>query len=188
MAMAMAQTPRDAWIEAALEVLATGGPEAVQVESLAARMGVPEDDFHRHFDDRDALVEEMLDCWEQRVIADVIFEVEQEAGNPREKLQHLFDVASAAEYVMPIELALREWSRHDPDVAARLRRIDNHRMDYLRWLFRPICVDEDDVEARSVLACALFMGINFVDADHARRSRYEIMMRAVDRLLAGSHA
>jgi len=184
--MAKVQTPRGAWVEAALEALATGGPEGVRVEALAARLGVSKGGFYWHFKDRAALLEETLDSWEQSMVGDVIAQVEGESGDPRTKLQHLFELASGAVDLLPVELALRDWSRRDGEVAARLHRVDNQRMEYLRALFRPICVDEGDVEARSTLAFSLFIGSNFIAADHPGRSRSQVLQLAIDRLLAES--
>jgi AcrR family transcriptional regulator len=184
--MAKLRTPRDAWVQAALQALATEGPEGIRVEALAARLGVSKGGFYWHFKDRAALLDEMLDSWEQRVVGDVIARVESEPGEPPAKLQHLFELASASSDLLPVELALRDWSRRDEGVAARLHRVDNQRMEYLRSLFGAICVDEDDVEARSMLAFSLFIGSNFIVAEHPRRSRSQVLQLAIDRLLAES--
>ena len=186
MSVAKVQTPRTAWIDAALQALASGGPKSIRVEALAARLGVTKGGFYWHFDDRAALLEEMLDRWEQRVVGEVIAQVEGEPGDPRAKLQHLFALAASAPDLLPVELALRDWSRHDDEVAERLRRIDARRMEYLRALFRPICVDEDDVEARCILVFSLFIGSNFIVAEHPGRSRSQVLQLALDRLLAES--
>ena len=191
--MANVRTPRSAWIDAALQALARGGPEAIRVEALAAQLGVSKGGFYWHFADRAALLEEMLDSWEQRVVGDVIAQIESEAGEPRAKLQRLFELAtfSSADLfpnLLPVELALRDWSRRDDAVAARLHRVDNERMEYLRSLFGPICVDEEDVEARSILAFSLFIGSPFIAAEHPGRSRSQVLQLAVDRLLAESWA
>jgi AcrR family transcriptional regulator len=189
--VATVRTPRSAWIDAALQALADGGPEGVRVEALAARLGVTKGGFYWHFEDRAALLEEMLDSWEQSVVGDVIARIESQPGDPRAKLQHLFALASSSADLLPadlldIELALRDWARRDDAVAARLHRVDNKRMEYLRALFGPICTDEDDVEARSILAFSLFIGSAFITAEHPGRSRSQALQLAVDRLLAES--
>jgi len=185
--MAKARTPRGAWVEAALQALATGGPEAVRVEALATRLGVSKGGFYWQFEDRQELLKEVLDSWEQSVVGDVIAQVESEPGDPRGKLQHLFELASTSSAdLLQVELALRDWSRRNADVAARLHRVDNRRIEYLRSLFGPICVDEDDVEARSMLAFSLFIGSNFIVAEHRGRSRSQVLQLAIDRLLEES--
>jgi AcrR family transcriptional regulator len=186
MPVANLRTPRDAWIEAALQAVASGGPEAVRVEALAASLGVSKGGFYWHFKNRQALVGEMLDAWEKAVVEDVIARVESQPADPRAKLQHLFELARSVDF--EVELALRDWSRREDDVAVRLHRVDNRRMEYLRSLFRQFCADEDDVEARSMLAFSLFIGSYFIAARHAERTRSEVLQLAIDRLLSESWA
>jgi AcrR family transcriptional regulator len=182
--MANVRTPRSAWIEAALQALATGGPDAVRVEALAAGLGVSKGGFYWHFKDRQALREEMLDTWEKAVVEDVIASVESQPADPRAKLQQLYELAPSVDFA--VELALRDWSRRDSDVAERLHRIDNRRMEYLRSLFGQFCADENDVEARSMLAFSLFIGSYFIAAQHGDKTRSEVLQLAVDRLLSES--
>lgn len=184
--MAKVRTPRSAWVDAALQALAAGGPDAIRIETLAAGLGVSKGGFYWHFKDRAALLEEMLDTWERSVVSDVIVEVESDSGEPRAKLRRLFELAVSAPDLLPVELALRDWSRRDKGVAARLHRVDSRRMEYLRSLFGPICADEDDVEARSTLAFSLFIGSSFILAEHPGRSRRQVLQLAIDRLLAES--
>jgi len=186
MSMAQVRTPRSAWVDAALQALGTGGPDAVRVEALAVLLGVSKGGFYWHFTDRQALLEEMLDTWETAAAEDVIAQVESRPGDPRAKLQRLFDLVPSADF--SVELALRDWSRRDRDVAQRLLRVDNRRMDYLRSLFGQFCADENDVEARSMLAFALYIGSYFIAANHGDRSRSQVLQLAFDRLLSDSWA
>ena len=64
--MAATRTPRSRWIDEGLRALAAGGPDAVRIEALAQALGVTKGGFYWHFDDRRALLEEMLDAWERR--------------------------------------------------------------------------------------------------------------------------
>ena len=82
-----------------------------------------------------------------------------------------------------MDLAIRDWSRRDQAVAERLRRVDNRRMDYLRLLFGTLCPDEDEVEARSMLAFSLVIGNHFMAADHGARSHADVLELAVRWLL-----
>lgn len=182
--MAKVRTPRGAWIDAALQALAAGGPDAVRVEALASSLGVSKGGFYWHFKNRRALHDEMLDTWEKAMVEDVIERLESGPADPRAKLQHLFELARSVDF--EVELALRDWSRRDDDVAKRLRRIDNRRMEYLRSLFGQFCADEDDAEARSMLAFSLFIGSYFVAARHPEKTRSEVLQLAIDRLLSES--
>jgi AcrR family transcriptional regulator len=184
--MALIRTPRTSWIEEGLRALGTGGPDAVRIEKLAQALGVTKGGFYWHFDDRDALLEEMLDAWERVMIDAVIEHVEGEGGDARAKLRRLFALASSTEArgLMRIDLAVRDWARRDKAVARRLRRVDNRRMEYMRSLFGAFCRDEDDVEVRCLLVASLFAGNKLLAADHGPRSRAEVLDLALRRLLA----
>jgi AcrR family transcriptional regulator len=186
--MAVARTPRGNWIEEGLRALAAGGPDAVRIEPLAQALGVTKGGFYWHFEDRRALLQEMLDSWERVVIDEVIERVESEGGDARTRLRRLFAIASeyASGGLLRIELAIRDWARRDKAVARRLRRVDNRRMDYMRSLFGAFCPQEDDVEARCMLAFALWIGTHFIAADHGPRSRADVLELALGRLWPSS--
>ncbi len=178
------RTPRTSWIQEGLRLLGVGGPDAVRIEKLAQALGVTKGGFYWHFQDRPALLEEMLDAWERLVVDEVIDRVESEGGDARAKLRRLSALASSSRDLMKIELAVRDWARRDKAVAKRLKRIDNRRMDYMRSLFGAFCPDEDEVEVRCMLVMSLFIGNHFVAADHGTRSRADVLKLALSRLLA----
>lgn len=176
------RTPRGTWIEAGLQALAAGGPDAVRVEPLAKALGVSRGGFYWHFKDRGALLEEMLDAWERMSTDEVIERVESEGGDARDKVRRA-GALTFSDSLVPIDLAVRDWARRDPAVAERLRHVDNARMDYARSLFSTFCRDEDDVEARSMLAFTLAVGKHFLAADHGTRSRADVLEAATRLLL-----
>jgi AcrR family transcriptional regulator len=182
--VANVRTPRGAWVDAALQALAAGGPDAVRVEVLAESLGVSKGGFYWHYTDRRALLDETLDAWEKTMVEDVIARVEGQPSDPRAKLQNLFDLAPTADFA--VELALRDWARRDKGVAKRLRRVDNRRMAWLRAQFAQFCPDENDVEARSLLAYSLLIGSYFIASQHGGKSRLQLLQLAVDRLLSES--
>lgn len=157
-----------------MRALAAGGPDAVRIEPLAEALGVSRGGFYWHFDNRGALLEEMLDAWEKASVEDVLERVEHEGGDARGKLRHA-GTLTFSDWLLPVDLAVRDWSRREPKVAERLRRVDNRRMDYLRLQFRELCADEEEVEARSMLAFSLLIGNHFLAADHGARGRAEVL-------------
>ncbi len=175
------RTPRQTWIDAGLRALAGGGPDAVRIDVLARALGVTRGGFYGYFADRQAFLAEMLDAWEQASTEDVIERVEAEGGDARAKIRRAG--ATFSSDVLAVDLAIRDWSRRDAAVAARLRRVDNRRMDYLRSLFSCLCDDADDVLARSMIAFSLVIGNHFIAADHGARSRAEVLELTMRRLL-----
>jgi len=181
---AVTRTPRSTWIAEGLQALAAGGPDAVRVESLAVKLGVTKGGFYGHFTDRSAFFDEMLEAWERRSIDEVLERVEAERGDAKVKLRRAGALTFSAE-LLPIDLAVRDWSRRDRSVAERLRRVDNRRMDYLRSLFATFVTDPDDVEARSTLAFTFIIGNHFMAADHGGRGRQDVIELVANRLGLG---
>ncbi len=181
--MGATRTPRGRWIEEGLKALADGGPAAVRVEALAKTLGVTKGGFYGYFADRDALLEAMLDAWEREAIDEVIDRVEREGGDPRAKIARAGLLTFSSDRLLPIDLAIRDWGRHDEMVAERLRRVDNRRMALLRAMIGTFCPDADEVEARSLLAFCVAIGEHFLAADRGDRTRAQVLANAVDLLL-----
>ena len=177
--VAIMRTTREQWIEQGLAALASGGPDAVRVEALAASLGVSKGGFYGQFADRAALLDAMLDTWERESTSDVRQRVEAQGGDARRKLRQAGALTFSTDRLLPIDLAVREWARRDPDVADRLQRVDEQRMTYLRELFTTILGDQpEEVEARSLMAFSLAIGHHFLAAGHGGRSRTDVLGRA----------
>ncbi|HEX8005349.1 MAG TPA: TetR/AcrR family transcriptional regulator [Trebonia sp.] len=174
------RTPRDEWIKQGLRALADGGPDAVRIDSLAKALGVTRGGFYWHFDDRGALLQAMLDTWEQATTAEVAQRLDSEGGDVSATLRRLFALTSPG--VLKIDLAIRDWARREPTLTQRLRRVDNRRMDYLRRLFGGCCPDPGEAEARSLLAFSLLIGNHFIAADHGTRGRADVVALALEYL------
>jgi AcrR family transcriptional regulator len=171
---AVTRTPRSGWIDAGLQALAEGGPDAVRIEVLAAGLGVTKGGFYGHFADRNAFLTELLDAWERRSTDDVIRSVEGEGGSAQAKAIRA-GALTFSERLLPVDLAVRDWARRDRSVARRLKRVDNRRMGYLRSLFGQFVTDPDEVEARSTLAFTFLIGNHYLAADHPGRSRQDVI-------------
>jgi AcrR family transcriptional regulator len=180
--VAQTRTPRSTWIDAGLQALAAGGPDAVRVDLLAKTFGVTRGGFYWHFASRQVFLDALLDTWERASIDDVLRRVEEEGGDAKAKVRKAGMLTFSRE-LLPIDLAVRTWARRDRSVAERLRRVDNRRMQYLRALIGTFSDDPDDVEARAMLAFSLVIGSHFIAADHEGRSRAQVLNLATRRLL-----
>ncbi|MFG3258801.1 TetR/AcrR family transcriptional regulator [Streptomyces sp. NPDC048172] len=180
--MGATRTPRSRWIDEGLRALAEGGPDAVRVEALAKALGVTKGGFYGYFADRDALLEAMLDTWERDSVDAVLDRVAYEGGDARTQIVRAGALTLSPE-LLPIDLAIRDWARRDAAVAARLRRVDNRRMDLLREKIGTFCSDPAEVEARSMLAFCLRIGEHFLAVEHGDRSREEVRTHAADLVL-----
>ena len=174
------RTERGKWIQQGLRALAADGPDAVRIEPLAQALGVTRGGFYWHFRDRRALLDEMLDTWEQVTTQDLRERLDREGGDAAAKLRRLLALTSPR--VVRLDLAVRDWARRDQAVAQRLKRVDNQRMDVLRSLFGARRADPGDIEARCLLAFSLLIGNYSITADHPGRSRDDVVELALAQL------
>ena len=176
--------PARSWIDEGLRALAARRPRRGPRRGARPRLGVTKGGFYWHFDDRRELLDAILDRWEETSVSEVIERVEARGGDERERLRRLFAIASTSRAFLRADLAVRDWSRREPRVAQRLRRVDNRRMDYMRSLFAGFCADADEVEARCLMTMSLFVGSHFIAGDHGTRSRGEVLELALAWLAA----
>lgn len=181
--MGALRTPREKWIEEGLRVLAEHGVDAVRIEVLAKAIGVTKGGFYGYFADRDELLREMLDVWEREAVDDVIERVQAAEGDVVDQARLAGRLTFSNDRVLPIDLAVRSWARRDADVAERLRRVDNRRMDLLRVAIGSYCTDPEEVEARCLAAFCLAIGRHIIAADHLGRSRDEVVAGAASLIL-----
>jgi AcrR family transcriptional regulator len=65
------QLDREAWIKAALDILAEKGLDGIRVEVLAKRLRVTKGSFYWHFKDRRDLLDAVLETWKEGRIKDI---------------------------------------------------------------------------------------------------------------------
>lgn len=172
--MGTARTRRDRWVDEGLALLVDGGPDAVRVEVLAKRIGVTKGGFYGYFSDRQALLEAMLDRWRKDSIDDVLAAVEEAGGEPTSQAV-LAGRLTFGDKILPVDMAVREWARRDPNVAERLRDVDNRRMDLLRSALAGRCADDEELEARCLMAFCVAIGSRLLHADHHGRTREQVL-------------
>ncbi|WP_199742913.1 TetR/AcrR family transcriptional regulator [Nocardia stercoris] len=145
---------RDDWIAAALTALAAGGPAAVAVEPLAARLGATKGSAYWHFANRDDLLRAALERWEADETDAVIAVVEVES-DPGARLRALLARAFARpDHNLAAALA----GSADPVVVAVLTRVTERRIDYLTTLFADAGFPPAAARDRAVLIYSAYLG------------------------------
>ncbi|HRD76978.1 MAG TPA: TetR family transcriptional regulator [Hyphomicrobiaceae bacterium] len=146
----------DAWINAGLRALRSGGVEAVRVEKLAATLGVTKGSFYWHFKDRPALLQALLQGWRERATSSVIAAVEEGGGDARLLLRRLLAIVTADDG--RLERAIRAWGDADPAVGRAVAKIDQERMAYVEALFRKLGFGERVARDRARFAYQALVG------------------------------
>ncbi len=128
----MAQRARlsaDDWVAAALEVLVSDGIGAVKILPLAKRLGVTRGSFYWHFENHEALLNRLLEVWEETNSGSIIRAATLE-GSIVDRYVALMRCWLGFERFDPhLEVAVRNWGRSNPELWQKLRATDERRVD-----------------------------------------------------------
>ena len=158
---------REAWIEAATEVLGEEGLAGVRVEVIAKRFGITKGSFYWHFKDRQDLLDTLLAAWKEGRIKDILKQTEAEPGKEGERTDHVIEVYSASRNRkgMQIELAVRDWARRDPAAAAVVDEVDRTRLQHACKRCLAAGFSAAEAATRSLLLYAYVFGQSLMSTD-----------------------
>ena len=145
------------WAEAALQLIAESGLDALTVSNLAARLGVTKGSFYWHFKGRDDLLAAALERWQQRATADTMKALD-EVPDPRTRLELILGAASQPPRARSLYASLAQAAEH-PLVRKALSRVATARIGYLERCYTAMGVSATDARARAVFAYAAYRGV-----------------------------
>ena len=144
------------WEEAALRALATGGPAAVSVETIARKLGATKGSFYWHFADRDALLSAALLRWEAQYTDRVITDLKRIA-DPRERLKRLFLASNRPNDAWRVHVVLSA-STAESVIAKTLARVSRRRISYLEACYRSMGYSVARAHGHALHAYVAYLG------------------------------
>ena len=119
----------DDWVAAALDVLVSDGISAVKVLPLSKKLGVTRGSFYWHFENHEALLNRLLEVWEDTNSGSIIRAAQLE-GSIIDRYVALMRCWLGFERFDPhLEVAVRNWGRSNPELWQKLRATDERRVD-----------------------------------------------------------
>jgi AcrR family transcriptional regulator len=176
---------RARWVDAALEAIETGGPDAVAVVRVARDLGVTKGSFYWHFADRRELLRAALDAWFERYTT----EPEERFGairDPRERLRSLFSYATLElEPTVIVELLAH---LDDPDIATTVKQATERRIELLTRAYRELGLPPARARDQALLAYSTFLGFAQLRQDPSEalatdRQTRRLLERALEALV-----
>jgi AcrR family transcriptional regulator len=130
---------REDWLSAARLALLRGGVEAVRVEKLARDLGVTKGSFYWHFKERAQLLELLLQEWEGEV-PEMLSQLGRRSGRERvHRLVRLLEQRAklSEEGKVPSDAAIFAWASADREVARRVNKAEEQRVQLLKQFVGP---------------------------------------------------
>lgn len=174
------------WIEAATDVLAREGVAGLRVEVLAKHCGVTKGSFYWHFKDKQALLESILERWKEGRIRDIEKMTSVPPGKEYDQLHYAIEVygESRNRKGMLIELAVRDWARHDPIAARVVETVDLYRLECTRKLFVATGISDAEAKSRSLLLYACVFGLSLMHYTHFDDNLHDLKKRIAERIVS----
>lgn len=124
------------WLDAAYHALIAGGVDAVKIMPLALSLGLSRTSFYHHFTDREALLDALIDMWQNKNTGNLIRQTERPADGIVEAALNLFDCwINAALFDSDLEFAMRNWARTNPALQRMFKATDLTRIRAIRDMF-----------------------------------------------------
>jgi AcrR family transcriptional regulator len=152
------------WEQAAVELIAEKGVQAVAIEPLARRMGITKGSFYWHFPNRESLLEQALQRWEEhdaRNLSNSLGEIDQ----PRDRLISFFRRVGKEKLTHEVYSALCAAAGH-PQVEPVLERVANRRMAQLSAAFREMGMPEGQANSQARLTYSVYLGFLQLQRQH----------------------
>ncbi len=180
------QLDPERWVDAAIDALAKEGMAGLRVELIAKRCGVTKGSFYWHFKDRQALLDAILTRWKEGRIRDIEKTTSVQAGMERDQLQYAIEVygASRNRKGMSIELAVRDWARHDANAAKIVEEVDLYRLECTRRLFIACGMSDAEAKSRSLLLYACVFGLSLMHYKHFDNDLDALKQRITERIVS----
>jgi AcrR family transcriptional regulator len=150
--------PND-WIRAGIVQLAREGVESVRVEVLARELGVSKGSFYWHFRDRDELLMQILQSWENSEAEWLSAEEsgQTEKGNAAIRWARFVERSADPERIRE-EIGVRTWARRDERVALRVADVEKRKVRVIANILADVGFACDAAESWSEMVCLVYSG------------------------------
>lgn len=173
---------REDWLNLARDVLVHEGAGELRVMTLAGKLSVSRSSFYWYFKNRKDLLAALLDDWDARNTRSIIDQCALPARNINEAVSNFFRCFVSDDLFDPrLDFAVREWSRRDPAVRARIDAADQERLKAVIALFVRHGYPEQEADARARIVYFMQIGYHALELRESieeRLGRAEEFLRA----------
>ncbi|BAU75773.1 TetR/AcrR family transcriptional regulator [Metapseudomonas furukawaii] len=140
----------EGWLNAAYESLTESGVDAVKVLPLAKKLNLSRTSFYWFFEDREALLEALIERWRHKNTRNLVERTQAYAESITEAILNVFDCwLDSALFDSQFEFAMRSWALQSEDVAEEINKADAQRVEALTRMFARFGFEHDAAYTRA---------------------------------------
>lgn len=160
------------WLNIARNVLVNEGVAEVKILKLATQLGVSRSSFYWYFSDRSDLLDALLEEWEERNTSQIINHCNMEASTITEAVCNFFRCfVDSSRFDRGFDFAIREWSRRDDQLRARVDRADKTRIAAITAMFVRHDYELEDADARARILYFMQLGYHALEIRESMPTR-----------------
>jgi AcrR family transcriptional regulator len=141
------------WLEKALEILETEGIDYVKIERLSKELNVSRSGFYWHFENRQALINEMIKYWGNEFTSVVTSNKKLLTLYPKERLYRTIKII-IENNLTQLELPMRACAETDPVAKKLVNQVYQMRLEFIRSTLTEMGFEGEDLEMRTHLSKA----------------------------------
>ncbi len=132
---------------------------AIKIQRLCQELGVTKGSFYWHFDDIEQLMAAMADRW-SAIQSETVRELGAFAAIPVEERIEKMAAMLVDQRHWIVETTVREWSRHNPKVAAAVRNLDQRVFETVKRTMLDLGFDESQARLRA--GAMVYIGLGLI--------------------------
>jgi AcrR family transcriptional regulator len=163
---------RNEWLGAALDTLLSAGVENVRILSLAQRLKVSRSSFYWYFKDRQHLLDELLDLWQNKNTRAILERAHRPSDTIVRGVMNIFECWADQRLFDPrLDFAVREWARRSDDVRRAVRKADEERVGAIKQMYCRHGYEEEDAFIRARILYYMQIGYYYLELQEAMEER-----------------
>lgn len=169
------KTTREDWLAEAQRVLIEEGIERVKVDRLAKKLNVTRGGFYWFFENRQDILNMLLNAWSDRNNDPIIGAVEEKADNTLQPFIRFFSVIIGRGYSPALDSAMRDWARTSTQTRQAVETVDNRRIKVLTQAFINLHYPETEAFIRARVLYFHQVGYYAMNVHETRKKRLEYL-------------
>ncbi|MEL7131482.1 MAG: TetR/AcrR family transcriptional regulator [Pseudomonadota bacterium] len=173
---------REEWLLAARDTLVSKGASDVKILALSNQLGVSRSSFYWYFENRADLLNALLQEWEARNTQCIVEKCALDAESIAQSVCHFFECFIDPKlFDQGLDFAVREWSRRDRSIRAKIDEADRIRLEAVTVFFERHGYDTEEADARARILYFMQLGYHALDI----KESFEMRMSRLDAYLLG---
>jgi len=163
---------KEDWVRTALDTLISEGVENVKILALSGKLETARSSFYWHFENREDLLDTLLERWRQTNTKALIKAAQHPADSITQAITNVYaSWVGVGEFNTRLDFAIRDWARRSGSVRRALDISDDARIEALFAMFKRFGFNTGEAEIRARVLYFTQIGYDALDQRESWETR-----------------